>query len=124
MITGVVMSQNWIVKFYDGVENDIREMPIGIRSRMVKLLEVIQIKGPDLCEPMTKAMGKGLFEIRAKGSEGIGRSLFCYQKGKTIVVLYAFVKKTQKTPKNVLDIARQRQKEIKHADDDAGRIKK
>ncbi|UQB42573.1 type II toxin-antitoxin system RelE/ParE family toxin [Thiomicrospira microaerophila] len=106
------MSKEWTIKFYTGVENDIREMPVGIRSRMVKLLEVIQIKGPDLGEPMTKPMGKGLFEIRAKGTEGIGRSLFCYQKGRMIVVLYAFVKKTQKTPKTILEIARQRQKEI------------
>jgi phage-related protein len=112
------MALEWKVKFYKGVENDIREMPVGIRSRMVRLLEVIQIKGPDLGEPLTKSMGQGLFEIRAKAAEGIGRSLFCYQKEKTIVVLYAFVKKTQKTPKSVLDIARQRLKEVEYGDDD------
>lgn len=118
MITTGVMLHYWTVKFYQGVEKDIREMPIGIRSRMVKLLEVIQIKGPDLGEPLTKPLGKGLFEIRAKAAEGIGRSLFCYQQGKTIVILYAFVKKTQKTPKTVLDIARRRQKEIEYGNDD------
>lgn len=111
------MPKRWTVRFYAGVERDIRDMPVGLRGRMVKLLEVIQLKGPDLGEPLTKAMGKGLFEIRAKAQEGIGRSLFCYQKGKTIVVLYAFVKKTQKTPKAILDIAYRRQKEIENAND-------
>lgn len=112
------MLHYWTVKFYQGVEKDIREMPVGIRSRMVKLLEIVQIKGPDLGEPLTKPLGKGLFEIRAKAAEGIGRSLFCYQQGKTIVILCTFVKKTQKTPKTVLDIARRRQKEIEYGNDD------
>ena len=47
-------------------------------------------------------MKDGLFEIRARGKEGIGRSLFCTQKGREIVILHSFVKKTQKTPKNEL----------------------
>ena len=103
---------SWTVKFYNGVDEDIKAMPVGIRSRMIRLLELVEIKGPQLGEPHTKALTDGLFELRAKGQEGIGRSLFCYQKGKTIIVLYAFVKKTQKTPKAILDQARKRQKEI------------
>lgn len=57
-------------------------------------------------------MGKGLFEIRAKGKEGIGRSLFCTVKGQEIIILHAFMKKTQKTPKRELEKARNRMKEL------------
>jgi len=57
-------------------------------------------------------MGNGLFEIRAKGKEGIGRSLFCTVKGKEIIVLRSFIKKTQKTPKRELEKARNRMKEL------------
>jgi len=57
-------------------------------------------------------MGAGLFEVRAKAQEGIGRGLFCYLKGKHIYVLHAFVKKSQKTPKKELDLARERQREV------------
>lgn len=60
----------------------------------------------------SKPMGDRLFEIRAKADEGIGRGLFCYLKGKHIYVLHAFVKKSEKTPKKELDLARQRQKEV------------
>lgn len=88
----------WNVEFYQGVEQDIVAMPNGIRERMVRLLEVIEVKGPNLGEPHTKALSNGLFEVRAKAKEGIGRSLFCYQQGQTIIVLCAFVKKTQKHP--------------------------
>jgi phage-related protein len=58
-------------------------------------------------------MGEGLFEIRAKGKEGIGRSLFCTLKGKEIVILHSFIKKTKKTPEKELKLARKRMKEIK-----------
>ena len=57
-------------------------------------------------------MGHGLFEIRARGKEGIGRSLFCTVKGKEIIILNSFIKKTQKTPQKEIDIARKRMQEI------------
>ena len=58
-------------------------------------------------------MGEGLFEVRAKGKEGIRRSLFCTVKGREVVILHSFIKKTQKTPKKDLDLAKKRMKEIK-----------
>ena len=68
--------------------------------------------GSSLGLPHTKPMGKGLFEIRAKGKEGIGRSLFCTVKNNEVVFLHSFVKKTNKTLKKDLDLARQRMKEV------------
>jgi len=38
---------------------------------------MIEEFGPALGSPYTKALKDGLFEIRAKGKEGIGRSFFC-----------------------------------------------
>lgn len=63
--------------------------------------------------PYTEAMGEGLFEIRARGVEGIGRAFFCTLVGRRIVILHSFIKKTQKTPKKELEIARQRMIEVK-----------
>ena len=87
-------------------------MPPKIQARMLKLLELIEKHGANLGSPHTESMGDGLFEIRAKAQEGIGRGLFCYLKGKHIYVLSAFVKKTQKTPKKEIQLARDRQKEV------------
>ena len=64
-------------------------------------------------KPYTAPLGEGLFEIRAKGKEGIGHSLFCMVKGREIVILHSFIKKTRKTPKKALDLAKKRMKEIK-----------
>ena len=62
--------------------------------------------------PYTKPLNNGLFEIRAKGVEGIGRSIYCYQKGEVIIILHSFIKKEQKTPKKDLELAIKRKKEI------------
>ena len=57
--------------------------------------------------------GDGLFEIRAKAKESIGSGLFCYMRGKHVYILIAFIKKTQKTPKKEIELARDRMKEVK-----------
>lgn len=58
-------------------------------------------------------MGGGLFEIRAKGREGIGRAFYCTVVGQRIVILHAFIKKTEQTPMRDLETAHARLKEIK-----------
>ena len=58
-------------------------------------------------------MGQGLYEIRAKGQEGIGRAFFCMIIGKENIVLHGFIKKTQKTPAKELNIAMKRLKEVR-----------
>ena len=63
--------------------------------------------------PHTRAMGGGLFEVRAKGREGIGRAFYCTIVGQRIVILHAIVKKTEKTPAHDLETARARLKEVK-----------
>ena len=68
--------------------------------------------GPDLGIPRTRAMGKGLFETRVKGMEGIGRAFFCTMVTHRIVVLHGVIKKTEKTPEKDLMVAGKRMKEV------------
>ena len=64
-------------------------------------------------EPYTKSIKDGLLEMRIKSDEGIARSIYCYEIGKRIIILLTFVKKTQKTPKSILNLAEQRLKELR-----------
>ena len=59
-------------------------------------------------------MGDGLFELRCRGQEGIGRAFYCTMVGQHIVILHGFIKKTQATPNRELKLARKRLKEVKH----------
>lgn len=102
----------WVIDFYNGVEDTITEMPPKIQARMIRLLELMEVHGANLGAPHTTPMGDGLFELRAKAKEGIGRALFCYMKGEHVHILHAFVKKSQKTPRKDLDLAKTRMKEV------------
>lgn len=90
-------------------------MPDGFLSRFVRYAERMEIYGPDLGMPHTRAMGEGLFELRLKAAEGIARVFYCTVVNRNIVVLHSFVKKTDKTPPRELKVARQRMKEHQHA---------
>ena len=104
----------WKISFYSNkVEEEALNFPDGILANFVHIAEMIEEFGPALGKPYTSPMGNGLFEIRAKGKEGIGRSLFCMLKGREIIILNSFIKKTQKTPKKELDLAKKRMKEVK-----------
>ncbi len=101
-----------ILFFATSVQALIEKWPVGIYVSFVRIAEQMVVSGPNLGMPYTKAMGDGLFEIRARGSEGIGRAFFCCMKGKRIVILHGFVKKTQATPIKELRLAKQRMKEV------------
>ncbi len=103
----------WQINFYsEKVKSDTHSFPKKILAKVFHIFDMIEEISPNLGKPYTDSLGDGLFEVRAKGEEGIGRSLFCYVKGKNIVVLHSFIKKTQKTPKKDLDIALARKKEV------------
>jgi phage-related protein len=62
--------------------------------------------------PLCRPLGGGLWELRSSLSGNrIARVLFCAAQGR-MVLLSGFIKKTQKTPQDELDLARARQKEI------------
>ncbi|NJL51936.1 MAG: type II toxin-antitoxin system RelE/ParE family toxin [Hydrococcus sp. SU_1_0] len=75
-------------------------------ANFLHIVEMIEEFDVTIGKPYTAPLGGGLFEIRAKGKEGIGRSFYCTVKGQEIIILHSFVKKTQKTPKKELDLAK------------------
>jgi phage-related protein len=90
-------------------------MPAGFLGRFLRYADRMETYGPDLGMPHTRVMGGGLFELRLKGAEGIARVFYCTIIGKRIVFLHQFIKKTDKTPKRELAVARRRMKEINDA---------
>ena len=104
---------SWKITFFNKkVEAEALAFPAGILANFVQILEMIEDFGPALGKPHTAPMGGGLFEIRAKGKKGIGRTFFCTIKGQEIVILHSFVKKTQRTPIKELEKAHRRMKEL------------
>ena len=111
------MSVNWRVTFYSAAfQRELLQLPAGFVARFLRYAERMELYGPDLGMPHTRAMGSGLFELRLKAAEGIARVFYCALVGRRIVMLHQFIKKSEKTPRKELDIARKRMKEVKDAE--------
>jgi phage-related protein len=103
----------WSVTFFsERVEAEIASLAPGFVARFIRYAERMEGFGPDLGMPHTRAMGGGLFELRIKAAEGIARVFYCTVVDRRIVFLHQYVKKSEKTPKKELEIARRRMKEV------------
>lgn len=101
----------WHITFFNTrVEKQLESWPVGIYADFLRLSALMQVHGIDLRLPHSRAMGQGLFELRCRGKEGIGRVFYCTMIGRKIVILHSFIKKTQETPEKELRLARQRQR--------------
>ena len=98
--------------FHERVFAQIEAWPVDVLADYAHLLELLVEHGPSLRLPHSRAMGDGLFELRPRGRAGIGRAFYCFLIGRRVVVLHAFIKKTQQTPERELRLARKRLKEL------------
>ena len=107
---------NWTITYYsESVQDEILDLPAGFLARFLRYADRMELYGPDLGMPHTRAMGDGLFELRLKAVEGIARVFYCTMIGKRIVMLHQFTKKTDRTPPRELALASRRLKEVKDA---------
>jgi len=91
------------------VEEFIQILPGGDQAHIRARIEFLGEVGNRSREPLSKSLGGGLYELRVRSS----RIFYCFKPGKTIVLLHGFSKKTQKTPKREIDVARRRMEEVK-----------
>ncbi len=89
----------------------LRSLPIDDRNAIGQDLARVEFGFP-VGMPLCRALGQGLWEVRSSLPRGrIARLLFCATAGE-LFVLHGFIKKTQKTPAQDLDLARKRMKEV------------
>ncbi len=98
--------------FHERVLAEIESWPVDFLADYARLVELLAEHGPNLRLPYSRAFGDGLFELRPRGRSGIGRAFYCFLVGKRVVVLHAFIKKSQQAPDRELKLARKRMKEL------------
>jgi phage-related protein len=98
--------------FHERVLAQIESWPVDVLADYARLVELLAEYGPMLRLSHSRALGEGMFELRPRGRAGIGRSFYCFIAGKRVVVLHAFIKKSQQTPDRELKTARKRLKEF------------
>ena len=96
------------------VDTELSDLPADMRARLVRITELIEAVGlPNVKAPHVRHLRGPLWEIRLKGKSGIARALYVTAREQRVVILRAFVKKTEKTPTGEIDLALQRAKEVK-----------
>lgn len=98
--------------FHERVLAEIQSWPVDVLADYARLVELLADHGPDLRLPHSRSLGGGLFELRPRGRSGIGRAFYCFVVARRVVVVHAFIKKSQQTPDKELKLARKRFKEI------------
>ena len=100
--------------FHPRIKAEIESWPDSILADYARMVELLMEFGPNLRMPHSRAMGGGLFELRPRGREGIGRAFYCFTIDKRVVILHTFLKKSQDTGEHELRVARKRMKEIRN----------
>jgi phage-related protein len=97
----------------DTVRAELNALPEDIRARLVRLSAQINLLGLEsIREPHVKHLKNKLWEMRLTGRDGIARALYVTALGRRVVIVRAFIKKTQKTPASEIDLALRRAKEV------------
>ena len=104
----------WRVEVLDQrVVKELDALAQDVRQRLLRISELIEEHGLSaMREPHVKHLEGKLWEMRMKGRDGIARAIYVTARGERVVVVHAFIKKTQKTPRSALEIARTRAKEV------------
>jgi phage-related protein len=82
-------------------------------ARSSSIIRLITEFGLDrVREPHVKHLEGRLWEMRLIGRDGIARALYVTAVGKRVVIVRAFRKKSQKTPRREIELALRRAEEV------------
>ena len=103
------------VKFYTQADNQpVRDWLLGLEPEQRKEIgadiQAIQWRWP-VSKPLVDGLGGGLYEVRSSIKGRAFRVFFCVKAG-CMILLHGIEKKTQKTPKAALELARKRMSEV------------
>ena len=100
----------WTVEtLNDAVDKELRALSSAMRARFARICELIGAVGLDrMGAPHVRHLTGPLWEMRLSDRDGIARALYVAAQGRRVVVVRAFVKKTQRTPRREIELALRR----------------
>lgn len=101
----IIFHGHYFQDFYLKQNDKVREK-IGYVFQLIKTVDRIPEKFLKHLEGT-----EGLYEIRVEVGSNIYRIFCCFDKGNLVVLFNAFQKKTQKTPKQEIELAEKLKKE-------------
>ncbi|MEI6219320.1 MAG: type II toxin-antitoxin system RelE/ParE family toxin [bacterium] len=89
----------------------LKALPQEERKIIGEDIKTVQFCWP-LGMPLVRKMAPHLWEVRSRLRNRIARILFTVHGSTIIVLLHGFMKKTQRTPDEDLDLARRRMRDV------------
>ena len=97
----------------DTVAEEIRSLPADMQAKFLQVSGMIREHGlANVGQPHVKHVRGKLWEMRLKGRDGISRALYVTAISRRVVVVRAFVMKTQEIPEGEINLALRRAQEV------------
>jgi len=109
---------NWTVNYFTDtmgkqpVKEWIDTLDIKLQLKIFRAFELLEDFNINLKAPYVKPLEDKLYELRIKDPKGIYRVIYFAYTGQEFIMLNGFMKKTQKTPKKEIELAKTRMKEV------------
>jgi phage-related protein len=103
-----------VIRIHERVEKEFKSIDTFTIEKIVELLELIA-QGERLSLPVSRpmpAVANGVHELRIKGGEGSYRVFYFVNLVEAVLVFHLFKKKTQKTPRHEIEVAKKRLREM------------
>src|SRR5215470_13410166 len=96
----------WHLEITEEAEPELQSLPADMYAHFLRIGEMLEEFGPhQVRKPHVESLENKLWEIRMHGRDGIARAIYFAAQGQRLIVVRAFVKKTEKTPRREIEIA-------------------
>ena len=95
----------FIIEFFEKengtcpVKEFIVSQDLKMKTRIVRMIKLLELEGNNIREPYSKSFGDGIYEVRVQQGNNIARVLYFFVVNRKIILTNGFIKKSQKTPK-------------------------
>ncbi len=106
--------EGWTLEFFiedrgsSPVEEFLDGLDLKTRARFRWSMEQLRVRNVQAREPLVRHLEGDLWELREESRTNIYRVIYFFYTGRRIVFLHGFQKKSQRTPRRELAMARQR----------------
>jgi len=107
----------WNYEFYrddegnEPVKDFLLTLDKKARAKVMAFIQILSEYGPTLHYPYSSQVEGKIRELRPRFGKTAYRIMYYQDRNRVFILLHGFIKKTGKTPKNEIDIARLRMKD-------------
>lgn len=111
------MEQKFTVEFYETEKGEkpcldfLNTLEVKLRAKAFRDMALLEEKGTELRLPYSRHLDDGIFELRTIQGKNIIRNLYFFFVGSKIIMTHGFKKKTNKTPPEEIDRAKEYRKD-------------